>query len=71
MDRNITYWTGVLTNGMTVSEGGSEWSEVRDSLAELALITNTCDRRKIILPKGCEKYIQGKTDFPVCHQEPG
>lgn len=52
-------WKARLKSGKEVSELNSKWEDVKDSVTELLLVTNS--NQIIKLPKNMEKYVQFKT----------
>lgn len=55
----MAIWKAITKDGKEISELDSSWTEVKDNISELIMVT---DSHQIIkLPKNMEKYIQAKT----------
>jgi hypothetical protein len=52
-------WKVKTKDGKEINEQNSSWTDVKDSISELSLVTN--DNKIITLPKNMESYVQFKS----------
>jgi len=55
----MAFWKAQTKDGQQVSENDCNWSDVKDNISQLGLVTN--GGKIIKLPQNMDKYIQAKT----------